>query len=360
MASFKISKKDALSDTRTTLYDLHTKKLEYFDSEKKNLNKYVSELEEIKNSNSIRLKELEQKIYNIKNDIELNDYLLDFVSLLNKEQPSSLQQVNNTTGKMDSYVNSKIDNSKSKLYNNYIRKFYPELKFIDDSVQNILPSECKNCKSDTFVYESRTSSEICTKCGLTDYVFGACNDSTPVYTDCCEQVSVFNYKRNNHFQECLNQLQAKENTNIPPKIIEELLLEFKKYNITNPKLFTASLVKSYLKKLKYNKYYEHIPTIINEICGLRAPKMTPELEEQLKIMFDEIQDPFEKYSKIISPNRKNFLNYNYIFYKMCQLLNKDEFLKFFPLLKSRENLYEHDLIWKGICNDLRWEFIPSI
>ena len=109
-----------------------------------------------------------------------------------------------------------------------------------------------------------------------------------------------------------------------------------------------------------NKYYEHIPTIINELCGIDAPKMTCELEEQLKIMFDEIQIPFEKYSKIICPERKNFLNYNYIFYKMCQLLNKDEFLICFPLLKSREKLYEHDLIWKGICKDLKWEFIPSI
>jgi hypothetical protein len=45
---------------------------------------------------------------------------------------------------------------------------------------------------------------------------------------------------------------------------------------------------------------------------------------------------------------------------MCQLLDKNEFLNFFPLLKSREKLYEHDLIWKGICTDLRWEYIPSI
>ena len=83
--------------------------------------------------------------------------------------------------------------------------------------------------------------------------------------------------------------------------------------------------------LKYNKYYEHIPTIINEFCGLPAPRMTPELEQQLKIMFDEIQNPFEKYSKIVCPFRKNFLNYNFIFYKMCQLLGKDEFLSYFSM-----------------------------
>jgi hypothetical protein len=186
------------------------------------------------------------------------------------------------------------------------------------------------------------------------------DENFSVYTENVEQVIVFNYERKNHFQECLNQLQAKENTTRPPIIIKELTIEFKKYNIGNPKMITKELVNKFLKKLGYNKYYEHIPTIINEFCGLPAPKLTPELEQQLKIMFAESQVPFEKYKKIYCPARKNFLNYDYTFYKMFELLNKDEFLNCFKRLKSRDKLYEHDLIWKGICNDLRWEFIPSI
>ena len=77
-------------------------------------------------------------------------------------------------------------------------------------------------------------------------------------------------------------------------------------------------------------------------------------------MFDEVQIPFEKYRKNICPDRVNFLNYNYTFHKMLQLLGRDEFLDYFDLLKSRDKLYEHDLIWKGICTDLKWEFIASI
>ena len=123
---------------------------------------------------------------------------------------------------------------------------------------------------------------------------------------------------------------------------------------------TPKLVKAYLKKLNYSKYYEHIPVIINEFCGIEAPKLNSELEEQLKILFDTIQEPFKKHSEIVNPKRKNFLNYNYILYKFCELLQKKNFLPYFPLLKSREKLYEHDLIWKGICEELSWKFIPSI
>jgi hypothetical protein len=361
MATFKLSKKDALSNTRTNINDLHEKKLEYFESEKSKLGEYILLLEKYKSTNDksyiIRNKiiEIETKIENIENDKELNEYLLDFFEVINKKENE--YENNIFKGQMDTFIQSKINYSRTELYNEYIKKFNDELKEVE--LNNICKNNCTKCGSENFIFDIKQSSNVCTDCGLSKDVI--LNDElVPVYTENLEQVVVFNYKRNNHFQECLNQLQAKENTTIPSQIIKDLSAEFKKYNITDPKLFTSSLVKSYLKKLKYNKYYEHIPTIINEFCGLKAPKLTPELEQQLKIMFDEIQIPFEKYCKIICPVRKNFLNYNYIFYKMCQLLSKDEFLNFFPLLKSREKLYEHDQIWKGICNDLRWEFIPSI
>jgi len=351
MASFKLAKKDHLSNTRTNIYDLHESKMKYFETEKDKLSEYKKELE--REHSEV----LVSKIYDIENEVSLSEYLLNFFMILERNESEFSKGVNR--GKLDTFIPSIVDNSKIEMYNEYIKTFELDLKEIPVNTKN--ENKCKNCKNNSFMFDTRTSSEVCTICGLTQDVILI--DDTCVgtsYNETVEQVVVFNYKRNNHFQECLNQLQAKENTTIPQNIIRDLSLEFKKYNITDPKLLTASLVKTYLKKLKYNKYYEHIPTIINNFCGLPAPKMTPHLEQQLKIMFDEIQQPFEKYSKLICPLRKNFLNYNYIFYKMCQLLGKDEFLSFFPLLKSREKLYEHDQIWKGICQDLRWEYIPSI
>lgn len=357
MSNFKLAKKDALSYTRTNIYDLHDRKLEAYDLEKKKISEYRSELEKLKKDpiNKNKIKELEKKIYNIENDTDLNDYLLQFFSIIDKEMNEYSDTIKK--GQLDTFVNSKINNSRTETYNEYINIFNPELKQVDIPVNN--KTICKLCNSEAFLFETKTSTYVCVECGLSTN--SVVNDiDRPIYTENVEQVVVFNYRRDNHFQECLNQLQAKENTTIPPQIISDLNKEFRKYNITNPKMFTVKLVKSYLKKLGYSKYYEHIPTIINEFCGLPAPKLTPSLEQQLRIMFDEVQEPFAKWKKIINSSRKNFLNYNYTFYKMLQLLNKDEFLNFFPLLKSREKLYEHDLFWKGICKDLRWEFIPSI
>ena len=112
-----------------------------------------------------------------------------------------------------------------------------------------------------------------------------------------------------------------------------------------------------MKKLKLNKYYEHVPHIINRLNGLSPPVMDRETEEKLRIMFKEIQGPF---MKVCPKERKNFLSYSYVLHKFVELLGLDEFLQCFPLLKSREKLHQQDLIWKEICKDLKWEFIKSI
>ena len=63
--------------------------------------------------------------------------------------------------------------------------------------------------------------------------------------------------------------------------------------------------------------------------------------------------------KYCPPTRKNFLSYAYVLHKFCQLLEYDNLLSYFPLLKSREKLQQQDEIWKNICKELKWEYIPS-
>ena len=46
--------------------------------------------------------------------------------------------------------------------------------------------------------------------------------------------------------------------------------------------------------------------------------------------------------------------------KLCELLDQRQFLPFFPMLKDREKRIEQDEIWKKICEELDWEFIPTI
>ena len=66
--------------------------------------------------------------------------------------------------------------------------------------------------------------------------------------------------------------------------------------------------------------------------------------------------PFMKHC----PEKKEFLSYSYVLHKFCELLELDDLLEFFPLLKSREKLKQQDKIWINICKELQWQYIPSI
>ena len=117
-------------------------------------------------------------------------------------------------------------------------------------------------------------------------------------------------------------------------------------NISAHSIFKASSDK------KYNQHYDHIFHIINRLNGDKPLSMTPEMEEKLRYLFLQIQEPFEKYCP---EDRKNFISYNFVFYKFCEMLGYYEFLRYFPLLKSKDKLYDQEKIWQKIMGDIGWD-----
>jgi hypothetical protein len=177
----------------------------------------------------------------------------------------------------------------------------------------------------------------------------------PSYKEPPKEVCFYAYKRINHFKEIIAQFQGKETTQISEEVIENIKLQIKKERIDISQI-TNIKTKEILKKLGYNKYYEHIPFIKDKL-GIQPPVMSPELEETLCNLFIELQAPYSKYCP---DNRINFLNYYYTAYKLCELLGEQKYLEHFPMLKDPEKRMEQDAIWKKICEELDWEFIPTV
>ena len=242
--------------------------------------------------------------------------------------------------------------SKTKMFDKYMS--YVDSKFISDKDKEDDIEVCKQCyQQKLFVYAEGLL--ICQKCGVQEYVFIDCDK--PSYREPPKEIAYFAYKRINHFNEHISQFQGKESTEIPDEIYEHIKKEIKKERITDLTIIKPEKIREILKKLDLNKYYEHIPHIINHINGIPPPNITKSQEETLRVMFKEIQIPFMKYCP---PERQNFLSYTYVLHKFCELLELDNLLPCFPLLKSREKLQEQDAIWEKICNDLNWCFYKSI
>ena len=290
----------------------------------------------------------------LQNEQEQVDYLLDVANILEKYGNDNIENVKTeNTGKLKEFVKVTGNQNKGMLYKHYMAKV--ENTPIDDIVQ-INSYTCDICNVEKLAL-GNDSHMICPNCGQSDIYFDSGTQGMSYEQEINSEVNIsFAYKRINHFNEWLAQFQAKESTHIPQNILDEVTKEFKKQRL-GIKDITHSKVKTFLKKLGYNKFYEHVPHITNLLNGIKPPSMPPALEEILRNMFRDIQISFERNKP---KSRSNFLSYSYCLYKFCELLNEDTYLVCFPLLKSREKLYQQDCIWKKICEDMNYEFLPTI
>tara|TARA_B110001450_G_scaffold98240_1_gene93219 strand:+ start:26655 stop:27770 length:1116 start_codon:yes stop_codon:yes gene_type:complete len=371
MTSFKISKKTVHTDSRTSIIDKHVETIKKIEYDKKNIDKYRSELFllektkknfELRNnfsdafSASKKIDDLKDKIHRIENDTELSDYLFNsitFIKEMNNDECMSVSNVGDDG--IFKYISLDSKNNKGEMYKMYMEQCFPSevSKRVEYNLNNAFI--CKDCSFKTTVDVS-SGLIICFNCGLTEkYNISYLPEWNHAETH--EYIKPYSYKRTNHFKEWINQIQGREGTIIPDEVINLLIVEIKKERLKDKSLITYSKIKEFLKKLKFNKYYEHIPNIIHKITGNKQLIINSELQVKLINMFNDIQEPFDNNCP---KNRKNFLSYSYTLYKFFQLLNKDEYLVYFPLLKSREKLFEQENIWKKMCKDLNWIFVPCI
>jgi predicted nucleic acid-binding Zn-ribbon protein len=214
---------------------------------------------------------------------------------------------------------------------------------------------CPACDVEMTLYQNEALLG-CPACGYEEFIL--VDSEKPSYKDPPREITYFAYKKSNHFNEWLAQFQAKENTDIPADVIEAVVGELRKERISDPKRVKKEKIREILQKLKMSKMYDHVQQIKNRIQQqMTHLTLSKEMEEKLQHMFKEIQPAFIKYCP---KGRSNFLSYPYVLYKLCQLLEMDEFLPCFQLLKSREKLYQQDQVWQRICEELGWQFIRSI
>ena len=239
--------------------------------------------------------------------------------------------------------------------NNIVQKYLSNIDdtFIDINSFICQTDVCQICHKGELIPLEDEGILICNICFRSiPYLI---ENEKPSYKEPPKEVCFYAYKRINHFKEILAQFQGKETTQIPLEVIENIKLQIKKERIDLSQI-SNNKTKEILKKLGYNKYYEHIPFIKDKL-GIKPPIMSPELEDTLCNLFIELQSPYSKYCP---DDRVNFLNYYYTAYKLCELLGEEQYLEHFPMLKDREKRIEQDSIWRKICEELDWEFITTI
>jgi len=383
-----------------TLNDRHNKIIMQFQKQKDSipilkeiLQKYTEELDEIEKSNMKNFtdkdikhrSELKEKIKKIDNELKnidenydeteyyekVNDILLEYYSNMSiipqKKEEEGEDDGNKKTRKIPKariknlddytiqksiieYFDSCHKDGASK--NATLLDEYIKITSGDLNKKKSIIRVCSCCHIEKTLIQS-DGYYVCPNCGETEFLYT--DNETTSYKDSFNEKPSYPYKRMNHLVEWLNQFQAKESGEIPIDVYNNVISEIKK-NKLDPNKLSIIQMKYILKKLRLHQYYEHIPHIISIITGTPAPIISKDLENKIKQIFRDIQEPFIKFCP---KDRKNFLSYSFVLNKIFELLHKEEFKRYFPLLKSPEKLREQNKIWKKICEYNGYKFYNS-
>lgn len=300
------------------------------------------------------MRKLESGDFLLEFDKKVEPYILKINSFKKKTVETELPQDKNESKSGNSkYRRSGTGEAYHKQSLELELKLLLKEKDVDTPLYIVQGDMCTECDEPMMILGSE-SLLACPKCKRTR-VFIQATSSRIAYGEEVEFTS-FSYKRQNHFQEWLTCFQAKESTEVPLKTIQRVMEVLWSTGVRRCNEVTTLNVRKALKMLKLRKVYENTAQITYRISGRPPPRMTPQQEEQARNMFSAIQQPFNKHCP---PDRRNFLSYAYAWYKIVELMGWDEYKSSFSLLKGPDKLKKQDQIFKAICQDLDWEFIPS-
>lgn len=321
---------------------------------------YMDIRDKIHNINS-QVKELKQqkKRYLLDNSKYIFNYFEEKKKISSGDNNKNVKVLNSffkikANNDTISNLNSDKYSHSKKLYQNYWRNVNNEIINLQDFV--IQSDVCENCRKGELIPQDEEGILICNNNDCGKFITYIIDSSKPTNKEPPNEVSYTAYIRLNHFKEILSQFQAKETTQIPDEVIEAIRARIKKERIKDMSLINYDKMREILRKLGYNKYFEHIQ-YINSIFGIKPPIMNEELHETLCVLFIEIQKPWATHCPV---NRTNFFNYTYTLHQLCVLLDQTQYLPYIPMMKDREKQLEQDMIWKKVCKDLDWVFFPSV
>lgn len=302
------------------------------------------------------INELQNEYDNIKNGNSFTDYTLKTCQILDDylildECEKKLLRENNTNNF------NEIVYKKRLLTDEYMVIVDPMYKKNQNFLQYIV--KCKYCDKKL---EDQSGFAVCENCGLSHTCIQAPTDLSYKEKLEIDTRQPFTYEKEYHLLDHLARFQAKENKEISQHILDKVILEAHKEKNYDLNKLDEKTVKRYLKKLQLNEYYDNVISIINRINKRPPFNLTTELEEKIKKMFKQIQEPFELYKG----QRRNMISYNYILNKFFHILDLPEFSKYFTLLKSQDKLLLQDEIFKKIVDHMakiddsvKWRFFSS-
>ena len=237
----------------------------------------------------------------------------------------------------------------------YIDKHYDEIECELNGNEDKEPKKhnrnfCIDCNMvKTIDYQKSTL--VCTNCALCEYypVYVTSYNHTiqPLRRKCI-------YKRSDNFKVILNQFFYGGKRVVPDDVMEAIRDEIHDetnilYNYTIP--ITIPILECILKRSELTMYKDSIYFIFFKLSGKSFPHITTKEYNLILNVFNVVSSICNKYK----PNgRKSFLNYAFVLKKLLIMLEKVEYAKCIPLLKTHSKQNELERVWELMIKDPEW------
>ena len=223
-----------------------------------------------------------------------------------------------------------------------IDKYFKNHDDLEIEYNNNSISICKNCKSNDIRYNGNYY--ICIICGLVKI------ERIKYQVPCFVNNVSFQcrYKRIKYFKKILRSISGLMVCPVSNNVIN--IVSKYKFN-------TIFELKKILKNLGLKKYYLSSYYIYKIIKNKNLINLDSNIIKKMVRMFQQIDSCFIELREEYDKERQNYFQYHYIIRKLFRILNRNEFLKYLSLMKSKDKLQWSENFFKIICEKLNFKFI---
>ena len=232
---------------------------------------------------------------------------------------------------------------------NIIDEYRAEVDRAPAKVAMAARDECPRCTQKLLLCAAKAIM-TCPECGYAVTYLDASTTATSF--DEVVTLSQYSYKRINHFSMYLALVQGKEAHRVADDVVSAVMEDlYRRQGIVDAAEVTPKRVRDALRRLRLRRAYDHVVQVTARISGRKPNRLTPQMEEQLRTLFLQMQPAFQKHAP---SSRTNFLSYPYVMYRLFQLLKLEHMLDSITLLKGRDKLEANDAIYTRMCSTLGW------
>jgi len=327
--------------SKKTLYTSINKKRDKLVIE---LNKLVKEYDLI-NADSERILKLRRQIEQIRDQLDTTENIINYLNFgLLPIEHEYIIQIYEILFYYETAQNKKdvIDEfHKCVDLASYVKTYKPKRK------------KCSHCGSVKLGSVS-PGTYMCQVCLNTDEYYDE-NVSNRI-SEITNTVRNNSYQKIIYYNEYMDRFRARKIPLISDEVFTLLKDAIRKDGITNYKDLTPSQIDKFLKKIGHPEYYYDKIYILNKLNNLVPPSIKHDDLERMQLMFREIESVWLEHK----PREQiSFMPYPYCIRKILELLEYDEYLKYWKLSSSQENIRRHDKIWEKLCEKLKYQYIPT-